>query len=121
MWQPKRASMLAIVLFFGIVQLSCAHRQASPRVSATAFARNLSLEANAISAIHFEEDFLDARFIYQGLPDGVPEKHRLREALLAYLLGKQASLDAETIRKQPSIVGSEETIQALEDSFVEAL
>ena len=121
MWQSKRASALVPIVIFGLVQVSCAYHLPGAGNSTSTYARALSIEASAITAITCEEDFLDARMVYQGLPEGIPEKQRLREALLSYLLGKQAALDATTIRKKPGFLGTEENIQTLEDSFGEAL
>jgi tetratricopeptide (TPR) repeat protein len=81
----------------------------------------LAKEAGAWKTVKNEEEFLEARFIYQGLPEGIEERLRLREVLLAYLLGQQSTIDAKLLRQSPEKLGTEEGFQLLVDSFHDAL
>ena len=78
-------------------------------------------EARAVASIATEEDFFEAKLLYQALPDGAIEQARLRLKLLGYLLDPIAGLNAEQLRRNPGILGSDDDFDRLQDSFRDAL
>lgn len=116
---PVRSGLLAWLCLAGLV--GCAHTVAPKQVAISPAAQALASEASAITGVTSEEDFIEARLLYQALPEGTPERIRLRSTLLEYLLGPLASLDAEQLRKTPAIIGGEDDFARLHDSFRDAL
>ena len=84
-------------------------------------AQALSGEASAVVAIATEEDYFEAKLLYQALPEDAPAQAGLRGKLLEYLLGPLAALDAEQLRKNPAVLGNEDDFDRIADSFRDAL
>jgi tetratricopeptide (TPR) repeat protein len=101
--------------------LGCAHAVAPKPAPLSPAAQALASQARAIGPITYEEDYFDANLLYQALPESTPEKAQLRSRLLEYLLGPIAPLDAEQLRKNPSLLGNEDDFDRLADSFRDAL
>lgn len=101
--------------------LGCAHAVAPKPVPLSPASQALASQAGAIGPIASEEDYFDAKLLYQALPESAPEQARLRAKLLDYLLGPIAPLDAERVRKSPSLLGNEDDFDRLADSFRDAL
>ncbi|MGB8294670.1 MAG: hypothetical protein WCG85_04520, partial [Polyangia bacterium] len=81
----------------------------------------LANEAAGLAPITSEEDFLEAKFLYQALAQGSDEQPRLRLKMLEYLLGPLANLDAQRLRRDPTILGSDDDFDRLYDSLRDAL
>src|SRR3954471_20771757 len=69
----------------------CAHQPSGAPVGP---AQQFQTEATQIGGVKFEDDFIEARLVFQALPAGVIERTRLRQSLLHYLLDPIAGLSA---------------------------
>lgn len=120
MW--KIVTRLGVAALLGLTAVSgCAHNL-SPKPGRLSMASQaLAREAGALPAVSAEEDYFEAKLLYQALPDGSDERIRLRGKLLDYLIGPLANLDAERLRKNPGILGTEDDFQRLYDSLRDAL
>jgi len=78
-------------------------------------------EASSLSPIANEEDFIEAKFLYQALDQGTEEQAQLRLKMVEYLLGPLATLDAQRLRRNSGILGSEDDFDRLHDSLRDAL
>src|SRR6478752_7198 len=76
--------------FAGLVA-GCAHHGPPAPVGPS---QHFQTEATQIGGVKFEDDFVEARLIYQALPIGVPERAALRQSLLHYLLDPVVALPA---------------------------
>jgi tetratricopeptide (TPR) repeat protein len=74
----------------------CAHRLGGGKLSDSA--RRLTVEAGAVGAIAYEEDYTDARLVYRALPRHVKERPVLRRKLVGYLLGPLQQVDPNGFR-----------------------
>jgi hypothetical protein len=101
--------------------LGCVHGAAKRPAQLSPASQALASEADAVGVIRYEEDYFEAKLLYQALPETAPQRARLRAKLLEYLLGPIASLDAERLRKHPEMLGTEDDFDRLADSFREAL
>lgn len=101
--------------------LGCAHGMAAKPVTLSKASQAIANEARAVASIATEEDFFEAKLLYQALPDGAIEQARLRLKLLGYLLDPIAGLNAEQLRRNPGILGSDDDFDRLQDSFRDAL
>jgi tetratricopeptide (TPR) repeat protein len=101
--------------------LGCAHGLTARTVTLSKASQGIANEAHAIANITTEEEFFAAKLIYQALPDGADEQLRLRLKLFDYLLDPIAGLNAEQLRRNPGILGSDDDFDRLQDSFRDAL
>jgi len=108
-------------LFLAAVAPGCAYRGAAGTGRTSEAAARLADEAAALAPIANEEDFLEAKFLYQALAQGSEEQARLRLKLVEYLLGPLATLDAQRLRHNPSVLGSDDDFDRLHDSLRDAL
>jgi tetratricopeptide (TPR) repeat protein len=100
----------------------CAHRAGTTAAGPPSeAARRLASEAAAVRAIEFEEDFIDARLVYQSLPPGVPERTALRAKMFDYLLGPLAKLSPQRMRREAIELGNNDDFDRVYESFKEAL
>lgn len=81
-------------LFLAAVASGCASPGAAGAGKPSEAAVRLANEAAGLAPIANEEDFLEAKFLYQALAQGSQEQPRLRLKILEYLLGPLATLDA---------------------------
>jgi tetratricopeptide (TPR) repeat protein len=116
---PRRPGLIAFLGLAGL--LGCAHGIPAKPTDLSPAARALASEAGAVTDIASEEDFFEARLLYQALPDNAVERDRLRGKLLDYLLAPIAALNAEQLRREPSLIGGEDDFDRLQDSFRDAL
>src|ERR1019366_6743380 len=100
--------------------LGCAHGTRK-RVPVTPASQALSDEAYALAPITCEEDYFEAKLLYEALPEEAVERLGLRGKLLDYLLGPIAALDASELRRNPAMLGNEDDFDHLQDSFRSAL
>ncbi len=113
---------LGLVALLGLTAVSgCAHGIAARALKLSPAAQALAREAGALPAITAEEDYFEAKLLYQAVPEGADERSRLRGKLLEYLMGPLATLDAERLRKKPGLLGTEDDFERLHDSFRDAL
>jgi tetratricopeptide (TPR) repeat protein len=115
-WWAKPA---CTALVLAAVASGCAFRGAAGKPSEAAM--RLASEAAGLAPITSEEDFLEAKFLYQALAQGSEEQTRLRLKMLEYLLGPLANLDAQRLRRDPTILGSDDDFDRLYDSLRDAL
>jgi hypothetical protein len=116
---PRRPGLIAFLGLAGL--LGCAHGLTSNPADLSPTSRALASEADTVASIASEEDFFEAKLLYQALPESTVERARLRGKLLAYLLAPIAALDAEQLRREPSLLGGEDDFDRLQDSFRDAL
>lgn len=76
---------------------ACAHRFAPPPSGP---AQRFQGEAAKLSQIRYEDEFLEGRLLLQALPADSPERPRLRERLVSYLLGPVARLEAQRLKRE---------------------
>jgi tetratricopeptide (TPR) repeat protein len=119
---PKILARFGLAALFGLSAISgCAHGISSKPVRLSPASQALAREASALPAINAEEDYFETKLLYQALPDGSDARAKLRAKLLEYLLGPIASLDAERLRKNANLLGTEDDFQRLYDSLHDAL
>ena len=116
---PRRPGLFVLAALAGL--LGCAHGLSSKSARLSPSSQALASEAATVASIANEEDFFEARLLYQALPENVTERERLRGKLLDYLLAPIAALDAEQLRRTPSLLGGEDDFDRLQDSFRDAL
>jgi tetratricopeptide (TPR) repeat protein len=113
---------LGLAALLGLTAISgCAHGIAPQTRKLSPASQALAREAGALPAVTAEEDYFEAKLLYQALPDGSDERNRLRAKLLDYLVGPLASLEAERLRKTPGMLGTEDDFQRVYESFRDAL
>ena len=117
-WWAKPA---CAALVLAAVASGCAYRGAAGSSKPSEAAARLANEAAALAPIASEEDFLEAKFLYQALAQGSKEQAQLRLKMVEYLLGPLATIDAERLRRDPAILGSDDDFDRLHDSFRDAL
>ncbi len=111
------AGALALVLALGGAA-GCAHRQSPAPVGP---GRALASEASRIGPIAYEDDFLEARLVFQALPLGAPERPALRAKLLHYLLDPVLALKPDDIRRETRELESDDIYDTIFSSFRDAL
>jgi hypothetical protein len=84
-------------------------------------ARELQSEAARIGRVAYEDDFQEARLVFQALPVGTPARVALREKLLHYLLDPVTALDPAGLRREVRDLESDDVYDRIFDSFREAL
>jgi len=96
----------------------CAHQQPpAPAGPGKAIAG----EASRVGAIAYEDDFAEARLIFQALPLTSPERVPLRGKLLHYLLDPVLALDPAALRRESRELESDDTYDTVFESFRDAL
>src|SRR6478752_2538730 len=88
-WLPTR--LLVLVTGAAMGAAACAHNGPPAPVGP---AQHFQSEATQIGGVKFEDDFVEARLVFQALPVGVPERAALRQSLLHYLLDPVVALPA---------------------------
>jgi tetratricopeptide (TPR) repeat protein len=111
----------AVVLVSLASLLGCAHGFSSQSRGLSKASQAFAKEAENVATVASEEEYLDAKLVYQALPDGAQAQLGLRIKLLDYLLGPLATLDPERLRRTPAILGNDDDFDRLQDSFREAL
>ncbi len=96
----------------------CAHKAPPAPVGP---GRALAGEASRIGPIAYEDDFLEARLVFQALPTGAPERLALRGKLLHYLLDPVLALKADDVRRQTRELESDDLYDTVFSSFRDAL
>jgi tetratricopeptide (TPR) repeat protein len=78
-------------------------------------------EASRIGPIIYEDDFLEARLVFQALPLAAPERLALRAKLLHYLLDPVLPLKLDDIRRGTRELESDDVYDTVFSSFRDAL
>jgi tetratricopeptide (TPR) repeat protein len=102
-----------------LVTVGCAHGGGAPVPAGPS--RALAGEASRIGSIAYEDDFLEARLVYQALPIGAPERQALRSKLLHYLLDPVLALKVGDIRRETRELESDDLYDTVFSSFRDAL
>src|SRR5262245_23052598 len=97
---------------------ACAHH-AGPAPDGPA--RSLASEAGRIGRIAYEDDFTEARLVFQALPVGAPERAGLRGKLLHYLLDPLLTLNPTTLRREVRDLENDDVYDTIFESFRDAL
>src|SRR5262245_30043051 len=111
-WTPLAAALLAS----GIS--GCGHHGPRPPEGP---ARALASEANRIGTIAYEDDFMEARLVFQALPASAPERPALRAKLLHYLLDPVLALNPTKLRGEVRELENDDVYDVIFESFREAL
>ncbi|HET6146398.1 MAG TPA: hypothetical protein VFH68_02620 [Polyangia bacterium] len=114
--RSSAAGLLLVSLSAAAV--SCAHQAA---VAPAAPAQHFQTEATQIGGVKFEDDFIEARLVFQALPIGVVERTRLRQSLLHYLLDPVAGLSPDQLRREVRDLENDDIYDRIFDSFRDAL
>jgi hypothetical protein len=117
----RRAAALMVAVCFAISAplTGCAHRGGGPAPAGPAQA--IAGEATRIGAIAYEDDFPEARLVFQALPADAPERVALRSKLLHYLLDPVLALKVDQIRRETRELESDDLYDTVFASFRDAL
>ncbi len=115
-----RARLTTMAVVVAAMTVGCA-LSGGQRGSISDAARKLDDEASKIKAIAYEEDFVDARLVYQALPLNAHERPALRRKMLAYLLGPIARIDPALMRRQTDGLATVDDLDRIVDSLRDAL
>jgi tetratricopeptide (TPR) repeat protein len=96
----------------------CAHRSGPAPVGP---GRAVAGEASRIGPIIYEDDFLEARLVFQALPLAAPERLALRGKLLHYLLDPVLGLKPDDVKRQTRELESDDVYDVVFSSFRDAL
>jgi tetratricopeptide (TPR) repeat protein len=122
MRKPSRVSTVLIVTASLGASLAgaagCAH-QGPPAPGGPG--RALAGEAVRIGAITYEDDFLEARLIFQALPTAAPERVALRAKLLHYLLDPVLALKPAQLKREVQDLEADDVYDVIFESFRDAL
>jgi tetratricopeptide (TPR) repeat protein len=111
--------LLPAVLLSGLVLLpACAHRTAA---APSAPAQHFQAEAARIGQVVYEDDFIEARLVFQALPLAAPERPVLRANLVRYLLQPISKLEAEKLRREVRELETDDVYDRIFESFRDAL
>jgi tetratricopeptide (TPR) repeat protein len=115
----RQTTVLPLVVGLALAGAAgCAH-QAS--VAPRGPSQHFQSEAIQIGAVKFEDDFIEARLVFQALPMGVPERTALRQSLLRYLLEPIAALSAEQLKREVRDLENDDIYDRIYESFRDAL
>src|SRR5262245_55216439 len=112
----RRASRLLLVSV--CLTAACAH---APPPAPAGPSRSVAEEAARISRIAYEDDFQEARLVYQALPPGAGERAALREKLLHYLLDPVLVLRPDELRREVRDIESDDIYDRIFESFRDAV
>jgi tetratricopeptide (TPR) repeat protein len=116
----KALRVPAAALAATLLGTACAHGPAAAP-TLTEPARALARQAAGLGPIQFEEDFLEARFVYQALPLELPERRALRQRMLGYLLGPLEAIDVASVRRAAGDIGANDDLDRVFESLKDAL
>jgi len=83
--------------------------------------RALATEAGRIGKIAYEDDFTEARLVFQALPANAPERAALRGKLLHYLLDPVLALNPTALKREVRDLENDDVYDTIFDSFRDAL
>jgi tetratricopeptide (TPR) repeat protein len=110
-------SRVATLLAATCALAACAHwRAAAPEGPG----RRFQTAASQVGTIHFEDESVEARLLFQALPVNSPERAPLRANLTRYLLQPLAALEANRLRQEARELGSTDIFDRLFESLRDA-
>jgi tetratricopeptide (TPR) repeat protein len=77
--------------------------------------------ATRVPGVAFEDEFVEARLVFQALPLSAPQRLPLRANLLRYLLAPLAPLNADRLRREAAELGSTDVFDRVFDSLRDAV
>src|SRR6188508_1307659 len=83
--------------------------------------RALATEAGRIGRIAYEDDFTEARLVFQALPANASERAALRDKLLHYLLDPVLALNPTALRREVRDLENDDVYDVVFESFRDAL
>ncbi|HVR61829.1 MAG TPA: tetratricopeptide repeat protein [Polyangia bacterium] len=110
------ARLLLILLATNVV--ACAHSGPAAPPGPGLQAQN---DASRFAKIAYEDDFIEARFVFQALRVGTPERAALRGKLVHYLLDPLVPLDADRLREEVRESESDDVYDRVFDCLHDAL
>ena len=110
------AVMLGVALAPGLS--GCAHKK-TPGPEGPS--RALASEAGRIGRIAYEDDFTEARLVFQALPPNAAERAALRSKLLHYLLDPVLALNLANLRREVRDLENDDVYDVVFESFRDAL
>ena len=110
------AVMLGVALAPGLS--GCAHKR-TPGPEGPS--RALASEAGRIGRIAYEDDFTEARLVFQALPPNAAERAALRSKLLHYLLDPVLALNLANLRREVRDLENDDVYDVVFESFRDAL
>src|SRR4051794_25652385 len=115
-----RSRYLSLVfLSLGVTaSAGCAHQGPAAPVGPQ---KQFQAAATQIRSVAYEDDFIEARLVFQALPAGVPERAALRQSLIRYLLEPIVALPAAELRRGASALQTAAVSDRLFESFRDAL
>ena len=118
--QPAWLLMVPLALPVGLcgAATGCAHR--APAAPAGP-AQHFQTEATQIGGVRFEDDFIEARLVFQALPLAVPERAALRQSLLHYLLDPIVAMSADQLKREVRDLENDDVYDRIFESFRDAL
>jgi tetratricopeptide (TPR) repeat protein len=96
----------------------CAHK---PGPAPEGPSRSLASEAGRIGRIAYQDDFTEARLVFQALPTNAPQRAELRGKLLHYLLDPVLALNPVKLRAEVRDLENDDVYDTIFESFREAL
>jgi tetratricopeptide (TPR) repeat protein len=118
-WLPRLATATATAtLAICAAVAGCAH-QAPATLGGPS--QHFQTEATQIRTVAYEDDFIEARLVFQALPVGVPERSALRQTLVRYLLEPAVALPAEQLRREVRDLENDDVYDRIFESFRDAL
>jgi len=96
----------------------CAHKGAPAPEAPT---RAIVSEAGRIGRIAYEDDFTEARLVFQALPTNATERAGLRSKLLHYLLDPVLALNPTNLKREVRELENDDVYDVIFDSFRDAL
>jgi tetratricopeptide (TPR) repeat protein len=109
---------LGAALAPGLTTTGCAHKKAPAPEGP---ARSVASEAGRIGRISYEDDFTEARLVFQALPPNAPERAALRDKLLHYLLDPVLALNPTALRREVRDLENDDVYDVVFESFRDAL
>jgi tetratricopeptide (TPR) repeat protein len=112
--------VVVVVLAAGLTPglSGCAHKSAPAPEGPS---RALASEAGRIGRIAYEDDFTEARLVFQALPPNASERAALRTKLLHYLLDPVLALNPATLRREVRDLENDDVYDVIFESFRDAL
>lgn len=107
-----------VIVFSGAGLLACAHRGPAPPSGP---GRQAETDASRFGKVTYEDDFLEARFVFQALRSDAPERPVLRAKLIHYLLDPVAVLNADRLRDEVREDESDDVYDRVFDCLRDAL
>ncbi len=108
-------------LTVGCLAQACAHQPAAPKPPLSSVAQSYAAQADAFGVPQVEEDFLEARLVFQTLPVYAPARQALRSRLLQYLLAPLENVTPADLQGDASGLVATEYDQQVLASFQDAL